>query len=122
MVTQSKLQRLAMLMAGTGALLFGCLAGYAKYEAHSAQAAVEIWHQNLTKANIECEQDRTSIYCESIDLANKEFDGAVTLRDERDEVATTYFALSVAIPFICALLWFGSRWGVTGSFRSGAKP
>lgn len=111
-----------MLMAGTGVLLFGCLAGYAKYEAHTAQAAVEIWHQNSTKANIECEQDRTSIYCESIDLANKEFNGAVTLRDERDEDATAYFTISVAIPFICAFLWFGGRWIVIGSAGSGSKP
>lgn len=122
MVTHPQLKRLAKLVAASGALVFGCLAGYAKYEAHSAQAAVEIWHQNLKEANSECEKDRTSIYCESIDSSRKEFHEAVAFRNERDEDATTYFALSVAIPLICAFLWFGGRWVVTGSVKSGAKP
>lgn len=122
MVTHSQLKRLAILVASTGALVFGCLAGYAKYEAHSAQSAVVTWHQNLTTANIECGKDRTSIYCESIDSSGKEFDGAVAFRDERDEDATIYFVLSGAIPLICAFLWFGGCWVMTGSIKSRATP
>lgn len=122
MLNHSQLKRLAILVACTGALVFGCLAGYAKYEAHSAQSAVEIWYQNLTKANIECEKDRTSIYCESIDSSSKEFDGAVAFRDERDGDATTYFAFSGVIPLLCVFLWFSSRWVMMGRVKPRAKP
>jgi hypothetical protein len=122
MVTHSQLKRLTLLMAGTGALVFGCLAGYAKYEAHFAQTGVEIWYQNLNNAIGECEKDRTSTYCGVIDSSRKEFKGAVAFRDERDSDAATYVVISVAIPIICVFLWFGGLWVVTGSAKSGTRP
>lgn len=122
MITQPQLGRLAALVAATGAIIFGCLTGYARYDAHSAQAAVQIWHANWTTANVECEKDRTSVYCESIARSRKEFDEAVAFRNKRDEDTRTYFALSVAIPILSAFLFFGGRWIATGRVRSGAKP
>jgi len=122
MVTHLQLKRLAILVAGTGALVFGCLAGYAKYEAHSAQAAVVFLGQVLSEANSECGKDRTSIYCELIDAKREDFHRSVASRNEHDEAATAFFGVSVSIPLICAFLWFGGRWVVTGSARSRAKP
>lgn len=118
MVIESQLKRLIIFLVTSCVLTFICLGGYAKYHAYTEQKSIVVLYEMIGKAVNECSKDRASFQCDSIDSMQEEFDKAVAFRDKNIDSSKSYFAISVATPFIFIFLWFSGRWIVNGHFKS----
>ena len=110
----NQLRRLALLVGSTSAIIFGLLAGYAQYQASSAQETVKIWYKNFNTTIAACEAYPRSSFCDDVHPAKKEFDDAVSFREQRSENAKIYLGIAVGIPLLSMFLFIGLRWVITG--------
>ena len=115
---RAQLRRLTSLVAITAAIVFGLLAAYAYYESTSAQETVVLLYKFTNEAISKCEADRTSNFCDSIEPFRKDLHSSVEFRDKRSEDARIYGALALAVPFLCAFLFIGGSWVMTGSISA----
>lgn len=111
---ETQFRRLAWLIAV--ASLVGCSVGAAwlYYKEKSMQQAVTVWYENLNRSIAECEKDRQSIYCESIEYNKREFDEAVQIRNHYSDVVETNLVTLFSLPLAALLLFLALRWVITG--------
>lgn len=111
---ETQFRRLAWLVAAVSFIGFSFGAAWSYYKENSAQDAVSIWYENLNRSLVECEKDRTSIYCEGISHHKKEFNESVQIRDAYTESLKTNLIGLVFLPIASLFLFFSLRWVITG--------
>ncbi len=111
---EARFRRLAWLVAVTSFVGFMAAAGWSYYQEQSMQRTVHKLFDIMEKSISECEKDRASIYCESIQEKREVFHSAAEDRDRYSQQVGQYLTAAFVLPIMAIVLFIALRWVVTG--------
>lgn len=107
---EAQFRRLAVLISIVSFVGFGAAAAWSFYQANSIQMHVSMYYGYIHK----CMEDRTSVFCESLESDQRKFDSVVIDRDQYSSRAEAFLIATLIAPISSPLLYFAGRWVVTG--------